>query len=129
MLELVVAQRPILEHLGDIGAPLLFKCVASILLGADVGPNDRVLDVGTGCGYQAAVLAALAREVVSIEIRPSLATDAGARLRKLGIANLEVRVGDGSLGVPQRGPFDVVVAAAGTIAPPPGRVYDLFGPP
>lgn len=78
-------------------------------------PDARALDVGTGSGYQAAVLAELCREVYSIEIVESLATEARERLAELGYRNVEVRHGDGYRGWPERAPFDVIVLAA---APP-----------
>ena len=82
-----------------------------------VRSNHRVLEVGTGSGYQAAVLSRLAREVVSIERYRTLAEAANARLKTLGYHNVEVLVGDGLAGVPTRAPFDriIVTAAAETI--------------
>jgi protein-L-isoaspartate(D-aspartate) O-methyltransferase len=68
--------------------------------------------VGTGSGYQAAVLAELAREVKSIEIVPELAAEARERLSRLGYANVEVRQGDGWAGWPEAAPFDVIILAA-----------------
>jgi protein-L-isoaspartate(D-aspartate) O-methyltransferase len=80
-------------------------------------PHHRVLEVGTGSGYQAAVLSRLAREVVSIERYRTLADTARERLRGLGYENVEVVAGDGFAGVPARAPFDriVVTAAAETL--------------
>lgn len=80
-------------------------------------PHHRVLEVGTGSGYQAAVLSRLARDVVSIERYRTLAEQARARLRAAGIKNVEVVVGDGLAGVPGRAPFDriIVTAAAATL--------------
>ena len=79
--------------------------------------GHRVLEVGTGSGYQAAVLSRLAREVVSVERYRTLADSARARLTTLGYRNVEVRLGDGPAGVPDRAPFDrvIVTAAAETI--------------
>jgi protein-L-isoaspartate(D-aspartate) O-methyltransferase len=79
--------------------------------------GHRVLEVGTGSGYQAAVLSRLAREVVSVERYRTLADSARARLTTLGYRNVEVRLGDGLAGVPDRAPFDrvIVTAAAETI--------------
>jgi protein-L-isoaspartate(D-aspartate) O-methyltransferase len=80
--------------------------------------DERVLDVGTGSGYHAAVLAELAREVITIERVPELAERARAALAAAGYDNVEVRVGDGTLGVPERAPFDAVtVAAAAPLLP------------
>jgi protein-L-isoaspartate(D-aspartate) O-methyltransferase len=80
-------------------------------------PHDRVLEVGTGSGYQAAVLSRLAREVVSIERYRTLADLAHERLQSLGYHNVDVIVGDGLAGVPSRAPFDriIVTAAAATL--------------
>jgi protein-L-isoaspartate(D-aspartate) O-methyltransferase len=82
-----------------------------------VKPQHRVLEVGTGSGYQAAVLSRLAREVISIERYRTLAVRAADRLRSLGYDNVEVVVGDGLVGWPPRAPFDriMVTAAAQTV--------------
>ncbi len=82
-----------------------------------VKPTHRVLEVGTGSGYQAAVLSRLAREVVSIERYRTLAETARGRLATLGYSNVEVRFGDGFAGAPERAPYDrvIVTAAAETI--------------
>jgi protein-L-isoaspartate(D-aspartate) O-methyltransferase len=74
--------------------------------------DERVLDVGTGSGYHAAVLAELADEVVSIERIPELARTAKENLQAAGYDNVEVRVGDGTRGVPDRAPFDAIAVAA-----------------
>jgi protein-L-isoaspartate(D-aspartate) O-methyltransferase len=74
--------------------------------------DERVLDVGTGSGYHAAVLAELANEVVSIERIPDLARAAQENLEAAGYENVEVRVGDGTRGVPDRAPFDAIAVAA-----------------
>lgn len=75
-------------------------------------PNDRVLEVGTGSGYQAAVLSVLVREVYSIEIVGPLATEAAERLRRLGYANVTVRSGDGYRGWPENAPFNAIMVTA-----------------
>lgn len=83
-------------------------------------PSDRALDVGTGSGYQAAVLAELCKEVFSIEIVEPLAEQAKKRLADLGYKNIQVRAGDGYRGWPEHAPFDVIiVAAAPTHVPQP----------
>ncbi len=92
--------------------------VAATLEHACTRADDRLLDVGTGSGYAAAVASLLVREVVSVERIPELADAARARLARLGYANVVVLTGDGSLGVPARAPFDVIVAAAAAPALP-----------
>lgn len=74
--------------------------------------EERVLEIGTGCGYQAAVLARLAKEVFTIERRSVLAAAAGERLVRLDYANIHVHCGDGTLGLPEFGSFDAIVVAA-----------------
>ncbi len=82
--------------------------------------GERVLEVGTGSGYQAAVLARIAERVYSIEIVPRLAAEASARLARLGYANVEVRAGDGYRGWPEAAPFDaIIVTAAAPRVPEP----------
>jgi protein-L-isoaspartate(D-aspartate) O-methyltransferase len=78
----------------------------------DPQPNHVVLDVGTGSGYQAAILGEIVKQVVSIEIIEALATTARRQLDTLGYRNIEVHVGDGYLGRPERAPFDGIVVAA-----------------
>lgn len=75
-------------------------------------PGDRALDIGTGCGYQAAVLAELVHEVFSIEIVEPLAIQAQQRLAELGYHNIQVRHGDGYRGWLEKSPFDIIVVAA-----------------
>lgn len=93
--------------------------VVSIMTAALELPNGaNVLDVGTGSGYQAAVLAKIARHVSSVEIVRPLAVSAANRLRRLGFKNVDVRNGDGFLGWPAHAPFDGIVVAAGATAVP-----------
>ena len=87
--------------------------------------DERVLDVGTGSGYQAAVLAELAAEVVTIERVPELAARAAATFAEAGCERVEVRVGDGSLGVPERAPFGGIAVAAAAPAVPPALYEQL----
>jgi protein-L-isoaspartate(D-aspartate) O-methyltransferase len=90
-----------------------------------VRPHHRVLEVGTGSGYQAAILSRLAREVVSIERYRTLADRAQERLRTLGYDNVEVVVGDGMAGVPARAPFDRIVVTAAAANVPDALVEQL----
>lgn len=87
--------------------------VALMLAALELRGHERVLDVGTGSGYQAAVLGWLSREVYSVEIIPELAALARSTVDGLGIANVRVVMGDGSIGLSQAGPFDAIVVAAG----------------
>ena len=85
-----------------------------------VGPISRILEVGTGCGYQTAVLAEVAREVYSVEIVPELAAESQRRLQELGYKNVSVRLGDGYEGWPDHAPYDgIIVTAAAPEVPPP----------
>lgn len=79
---------------------------------AKIGPESRVLEIGTGSGYQAAVLGEIAKEVYSIEIVESLGTQAQARLQQMGYDNVHVRIGDGYKGWPDAMPFDAVLVTA-----------------
>ncbi|MHA1600757.1 MAG: protein-L-isoaspartate(D-aspartate) O-methyltransferase [Alphaproteobacteria bacterium] len=93
---------------------------------AAIAPADRVLEVGTGCGYQAAVLAELAARVFTIEVVPELARQAAVRLRDLGYGNIESRAGDGALGWPEHAPYDaIVVTAAAWHRVPPALIEQL----
>lgn len=92
--------------------------VALMAEAARIGPDDRILDVGTGSGYAAAVLARLGRFVWSIERIAALAERARTTLAGLGVANVEVICGDGSLGWPPQAPYDVIhVAASAPVVP------------
>lgn len=86
--------------------------VAAMTVAVRPGPDDRVLEIGTGSGYQAAVLATLAREVVTIERVPELAERARATLARLGYANVRVVTGDGSGGWPEGQPYQAIVVTA-----------------
>ena len=108
--------------------------VGLILEALDLHGDERVLDVGTGSGYQAALLAELAAEVHTIERIPELAEAARARLPP----TVHVHVGDGALGLPEQAPFDAIAVAAAATEPPPallgqlapgGRLVMPIGPP
>ena len=91
----------------------------------EVRPHHRVLEIGTGSGYQAAVLSRLARRVVSIERYRTLAETAQARLRDLGFQNVEVIVGDGMLGAADHAPFDRIIVTAAADAVPSALIDQL----
>ncbi len=92
--------------------------VAAMTAALHVRPSDRVLEIGAGCGYQAAILSRLAGEVFGVERRPELALSASARLERLGYANVHVHCGDGTLGMPDLAPFDAILVAAAAPAIP-----------
>jgi protein-L-isoaspartate(D-aspartate) O-methyltransferase len=111
--------------------------VAIMLEALALNPSDTVLEIGTGSGYQTALLAELVRQVYSVERYASLARAAQATLARLGFNNVEVILGDGSRGLPDRAPFDaIVVSAAAPQIPPPlfeqlregGRMVIPVGP-
>jgi protein-L-isoaspartate(D-aspartate) O-methyltransferase len=93
--------------------------VAAICQALELRGDELVLEVGTGSGYSAAVLSLLAAHVVSVERHEPLSRAAARVLDELGIANVELLVGDGSLGVPERAPFDAIAVHATAPAPPP----------
>jgi protein-L-isoaspartate(D-aspartate) O-methyltransferase len=112
--------------------------VAIMLQVLALNASDVVLEIGTGSGYQTALLSELTRQVYSVEQHASLARTAQTTLARLGCANVEVLVGDGSHGLPERAPFDaIVVSAAAPRIPPPlfaqlregGRMVIPVGPP
>lgn len=92
--------------------------VAAICQALELEGGERVLEVGTGSGYSAAVLALLASEVISVERHPSLAAAARLNLDSLGVRGVEVRVGDGSRGIPELAPFDAIAVHATAPGPP-----------
>ena len=92
--------------------------VAAICQALRVEGGERVLEVGTGSGYSAAVLSRLAREVIGIELQPVLAEAARLALAELGAGNVEVLIGDGGAGLPERAPFDAIAVHAAAPAVP-----------
>jgi len=99
--------------------------VAAICEAMELTGGETVLEVGTGSGYSAAVLAQLAREIVTIERVPELAQRAREVLADLGIATVDVVVGDGSAGLPDRAPFDAIAVHATAPGPPPTLIGQL----
>jgi protein-L-isoaspartate(D-aspartate) O-methyltransferase len=112
------ADRPLpIGHGQTISQPFIVALMTDLL---DVRPDDVVLEVGTGSGYQAAVLSPLAHQVYSIEIIPALQRAAADRLERLGYKNVQTRLGDGYYGWEEHAPFDgIVVTAAAANVPPP----------
>jgi protein-L-isoaspartate(D-aspartate) O-methyltransferase len=107
-----------------ISQPYIVAAMTELL---DVAPDHRVLEIGTGSGYQAAVLSVLVSTVYSIEIVPELGAAAKAALQRLGYRNVQVRVGDGYRGWPEHAPFDRIILTA---APPqvPQALIDQLRP-
>lgn len=108
-----------------ISQPWIVACMASLL---ELEGDERVLEVGTGSGYAAAVLSRVAREVVTIERYESLAVGARATLEELGYDNVEVRVGDGSRGAPERAPFGGISVTAAALDEPPAPLREQLAP-
>jgi protein-L-isoaspartate(D-aspartate) O-methyltransferase len=118
------AAAPIAEG-QTISQPYVVARMTELL---QVAPGDRVLEIGTGSGYQAAVLAGLGAHVRSIERLPTLAAAARDRLTTLEIGDVEIRVGDGSLGDPEGAPWDgIIVTAAAPAVPDPLREQLAIG--
>lgn len=101
-----------------ISQPFIVALMSDLL---DLAPGERVLEIGTGCGYQSAVLAELANEVLSLELVPELAAAAQRRLHHLGCERVHVRQGDGFRGWPEAAPFDAIIVTAA-----PERVPDAL---
>jgi protein-L-isoaspartate(D-aspartate) O-methyltransferase len=99
--------------------------VAAICQALELSGDETVLEVGTGSGYSATVLSRLCSQVVSIERHESLASAAEQVLATLGVRNVEVLVGDGSRGLPERAPFDAIAVHATAPAPPPTLLSQL----
>jgi protein-L-isoaspartate(D-aspartate) O-methyltransferase len=99
--------------------------VAAMTAALKLQGGERVLEIGSGCGYQAAVLAKLAREVVTVEYRADLAAATSVRLAEMQYENIHVHCGDGTLGLPEMAPFDAILVAAGAPAAPPPLLAQL----
>jgi protein-L-isoaspartate(D-aspartate) O-methyltransferase len=115
--------RPLgIGHGQTISQPFIVAVMTDLL---DLEPEDRVLEIGTGSGYQAAVLSLLAAKVYTIEVVPELAAEARRRFDALGYANIEARVGDGWQGWPEAAPFDAIIVTAAPPEVPPVLVEQL----
>jgi protein-L-isoaspartate(D-aspartate) O-methyltransferase len=108
-----------------ISQPWIVARMAALL---ELRGGERVLEVGTGSGYAAAVLSRLCREVVTVERFPALAERARGLLGELGYSNVEVRSGDGCGGAPDRAPFDGISVAASAAEEPPRALLDQLAP-
>lgn len=123
LLPLAYADMPLPSGYGKtISQPFIVALMTDLL---DLQPTDIVLEVGTGLGYQAAILAELARHVYSVELIEELATDARQRLARRGITNIDVRIGDGRAGWPDQAPFDKIIVTAAPDLIPPALIYQL----
>ena len=105
-----------------ISQPFIVALMTDLL---DTGPTDRVLEIGTGSGYQAAVLSRLVEQVWSVETLPGLAASAAERLERLGYDNVSVRHGDGHAGWPQHAPYDGIIVTAQSPTIPPALLVQL----
>jgi protein-L-isoaspartate(D-aspartate) O-methyltransferase len=105
-----------------ISQPFIVALMTHLL---DIRPTDTVLEVGTGLGYQAAVLSRLAKRVYSVEIIEELAKRARGRLKRLKIGNVDIRVGDGAQGWPEHAPFDRIILTAAPHLIPPALLVQL----
>ena len=105
-----------------ISQPLVVALMTQAL---DLQPAEVALEVGTGSGYQAAILARLCARVITLEREPPLAERAAATLRRLALDNVEVAVADGSLGWPERAPYDVILVACAADEVPPALLDQL----
>lgn len=117
------ANHPLpIGHGQTISQPYIVALMTDLIRPRD---EDVVLEIGTGSGYQAAVLSRLVRQVYSMEIVPALAQEATERLRRLGYDNVEVRLGDGRHGWPEHAPYDAIVVTAAASAIPAALIGQL----
>jgi protein-L-isoaspartate(D-aspartate) O-methyltransferase len=115
--------RPLaIGHGQTISQPYIVAIMSDLL---DLEPADKVLEIGTGCGYQSAVLAELAARVVTLEVVPDLAEQARRRLARLSYGNVDVRFGDGFRGCPEEAPFDAIIVTAAPADFPPALAEQL----
>ncbi|HXD06707.1 MAG TPA: protein-L-isoaspartate(D-aspartate) O-methyltransferase [Burkholderiaceae bacterium] len=120
---LAYADSPLPVGFGKtISQPFIVAVMTDLL---DVQPTDTVLEIGTGLGYQSAILSQLARRVYSMELIEELAAQARHRLFRQGHANVEVRIANGCAGWPEHAPFDKVIVTAAAELIPPALIYQL----
>ena len=105
-----------------ISQPFIVAVMIDLL---DLQPTDTVLEIGTGWGYQTAVLAELAQQVYSVELIEALAQEASRRLARQGLSNVEIKVGNGWRGWPEHAPFDKMIVAAAPELIPPSLIQQL----
>jgi protein-L-isoaspartate(D-aspartate) O-methyltransferase len=109
-------------HGQTISQPYIVALMTDLL---ECGPDDRVLEIGTGCGYQAAILSQVVKQVYSVEVVPALAAEAAKRLQRLGYRNVETRLGDGYEGWPEHAPYDGILVTAAAPSIPPALTEQL----
>ena len=120
---LAYENRPLpIGHGQTISQPYIVALMTELL---DIEPGARILEIGTGCGYQTAILCAMGASVYSVEVVEPLATAAAARLTDLGYAEATVRAGDGRGGWPEHAPYDGIVVTAAAPSVPPALVAQL----
>lgn len=117
------SDRPLpIGYAQTISQPYIVAYMSTV---AQIKPGDRVLEIGTGCGYQTAVLAELAREVYTVEVIPQLAARARELLRELGYDQVQVKLGDGYQGWEEYAPYDAIVVTAAPPQVPPVLIKQL----
>lgn len=117
------ANHPLpIGHGQTISQPYIVALMTDLI---QPGPEDVILEVGTGSGYQAAILSRLVKQVYSLEIIEALAEQACRRLQRLGYDNVEVRMGNGRFGWPEHAPYDAIVVTAAAPRVPPALIEQL----
>ena len=121
--EVAYANIPLpIGHGKTISQPFIVALMTDLL---DLQEDDRVLEIGTGLGYQAAILAELVEQVFSVEIIDELGMEAAQRLGQAGYGNIQVKIGDGGQGWPENGPYDKMIVTAAPELVPPALIEQL----